>query len=70
MTAVHGFAIFPTAIGICAIAWLSARGGALAKLRMLAKEGARPLGTAPLFDELGGSAGRAWRFGLSTPLGA
>ena len=30
----------------------SAPGGALAKLRMLAKEGARPLGTAPLFDEL------------------
>jgi methylated-DNA-[protein]-cysteine S-methyltransferase len=29
----------------------SAPGGALAKLRMLAKEGARPLGTAPLFDE-------------------
>ncbi|MCU4118568.1 methylated-DNA--[protein]-cysteine S-methyltransferase [Variovorax sp. N23] len=30
----------------------SAPGGALAKLRMLAKEGARPLGTAPLFDDL------------------
>lgn len=29
----------------------SAPGGALAKLRMLAKEGARPLGTAPLFDD-------------------
>ena len=29
----------------------SAHGGALAKLRMLAIEGARPNGTAPLFDE-------------------